>query len=132
MSITIKTNPTSIDVVGGTDHTFSLVNTENRKATMVVAAGTNLQSREKLSVRTVEPVTSTTSPGGFTSGKVIVDYSIPRTLADGTIKDDSMHLEVKRGVETSDSDFLEMRRRVSQLLLDSEMDLVYNDLVVPA
>ncbi len=128
MTFTIKKAPTSIDVIGGTDHIFNGVGTEGRKASFVNGDGVTLADQERFSIRTVQPQPDAKIPSGFTSGKVILDYAKPKTLADGSIKDDHVHIELKRTVESTDSDILEIRRRAAQMILDSEMDVVFNDL----
>lgn len=111
MSITIKEVVTSIDVTGGTDLIFKKIGGGGlNKVVFALAAGMSLLNRSKLTIRTKDAVADTSQPSSYSKAGVTLTLGVPFTLANGETDFDSVEISLRRGIETTDTQHLEVRQ----------------------
>lgn len=128
MSKVLKTAPTSIDVTGGTDLTFTLVgSTPNGDPSFVVLTDELISTREYV-ISAKRPKVQASSPSGYTQARTKGKFLIPKTLASGARTVNTISVELAVDIETTDAEKTEMLYMMAQALFDADFVGLHRDL----
>lgn len=99
------------------------------KNTLIVDADTDLRTQRSVDFSVSRPKVQGSAPNGYTQARSSVILKIPRTLANGNTSVDTVFVKFSTDVETTVAEKDEMRALACQLLIDSETDAFWTQLI---
>jgi hypothetical protein len=120
LSATIKTGATTVAATAGDDQLLVPLGINNNTNVVFYDDDGAYSSRRTATFSVKEPKINASSPGGYTQERRTVVFRRPITLANGETTVETLRVEHSTATETLESDKLEMREQVAQLMVNTD------------